>query len=113
MELESGNGSDLNKYARLNENSKILESNPTDEDVNDDEINERKKYYLSKFCLFWTKKDLLNELLDEEIPPHIREARLNELKMKAREQQYMQQNNHSIYQLVFCYLFFSYFWKYD
>lgn len=74
MELESAsNGSDLNKYARLNENSKIVESNEADDD------------------------ELLNELLDEEIPAHIREARLNELKMKAREQQYMQKNNHSIY----------------
>ena len=34
MELESAsNGSDLNKYARQNENSKILESNEADDDV--------------------------------------------------------------------------------
>jgi hypothetical protein len=34
MDLESAsNGSDLNKYARLNENSKIVDSNEADDDV--------------------------------------------------------------------------------
>ncbi len=97
MEFDSVNtngGSDLNKFARLNENAKILENQADNDDVN-------QKFYTYRVVNFFSNFLFLkefNELLDEEIPAHIKEARLNELKMKAREHQYMQQNNQSIYQ---------------
>ena len=34
---------------------------------------------------------------DDDIPSHIREARLNEIKMRSREQQFIQQNKSDIY----------------
>ena len=46
------------------------------------------------------RKDNFDELENDDIPAHIREARLNELKMKAREHQYIQQNKHEIYKYV-------------
>lgn len=41
--------------------------------------------------------EILNELENDEIPAHIREARLNDIVMRAREQQFIQQNKNDIY----------------
>jgi hypothetical protein len=40
---------------------------------------------------------LFNELENDDIPSSIREARLNELKLKAREHQFIQANKNDIY----------------
>ena len=54
-------------------------------------------YYKWIIVTFKTQDDILNELENDEIPAHIREARLNDIVMRAREQQFIQQNKNDIY----------------
>jgi len=67
---------DSNKFAKSNDNAKLVEPSSAEIEIGDEDF----------------------ERLFEDIPSHIREARINELVMKAREQQFLHQNNHSIYQ---------------
>lgn len=45
----------------------------------------------------FNEDDIMAELENDEIPRHIREARLNDIVMRAREQQFIQQNKNEIY----------------